>query len=338
MDAFLPAARQRVSPAAGAPVKRLRLRAGPRACDTPRGDGAAMMVTYQPSIAGILVWQWRSALLFTAAGLLAQCAHQYARWTHLTIPTLPVSIVGAAIGIFASFRTNAAYARWWEGRQLWGRLINASRTLGSQAMAWLPEDDARALLRGQIAFCHLLRCALRDDDPWADPQVQAATTDAVRARLADERNVPYAVAHDLRALATRAADAGRLDPFRLAAIDRTVTDIVDVQGGCERIKRTPFPKGYGYIVDRLIIAFGCLLPFALVKELGWAAVPINLIVCGAFALISEAGRVLEDPFSHFYNGLPLSALATTVEINLRQRMGERDLPPMPKPDERGILM
>jgi putative membrane protein len=81
-----------------------------------------------------------------------------------------------------------------------------------------------------------------------------------------------------------------------------------------------------------------LLPFALVKDLAWVTVPMNVLVCMSFALISEAGRVLEDPFTMFWNGLPLSALSTTIEINLRQRLGERDVPALPKPNEQGILM
>jgi putative membrane protein len=114
--------------------------------------------------------------------------------------------------------------------------------------------------------------------------------------------------------------------------------LLDAQGGCERIKKTPFPRGYAFISERLVVAFGMLLPFAMVKDLGWVAVPINLLVCGAFALISEAGRVLEDPFTMFYNGLPLAAISTTIELNLRQRLGELDVPAMPVPDARGILM
>jgi putative membrane protein len=297
-----------------------------------------MMVSYQPSIAGLLVWQWRSAALFTAAALLAQVAHVHIGWTHLTLPAFPVSIVGAAIGIFASFRTNSCYARWWEGRQLWGRLVNASRTLGSQAVCWLPEDDARAVTRDVTAYVHALRCALREDDPWTDPPLLAATSEAARERLRAERNVPYAVLHGVRERVTRVSDEGRLHDLRLASLDRSITELIDAQGGCERIKKTPFPKGYAFIADRLIIAFGCLLPFALVREIGWFALPINLLVCGAFTLISEAGRVLEDPFSHFFNGLPLSAITATIEINLRQRHGETDVPALPKPDARGILM
>jgi putative membrane protein len=81
-----------------------------------------------------------------------------------------------------------------------------------------------------------------------------------------------------------------------------------------------------------------MLPFGLVESLDWVSVPMNLLVCGAFAMISEVGRVLEDPFTLFWNGLPLAALSKTIEVNLRQRVGEADVPAIPKPDARGVLM
>ena len=132
--------------------------------------------------------------------------------------------------------------------------------------------------------------------------------------------------------------AGALSDLRLQSFDRVLGNLHDAQGGCERIKNTPFPRGYGFIAERLVLAFGCLLPFALVRDLGWLTVPMNLLVCSSFSLIGEAGRVLEDPFTMFWNGLPLSALSKTIEINLRQRLGEVDVPALPQPDERGILM
>lgn len=68
------------------------------------------------------------------------------------------------------------------------------------------------------------------------------------------------------------------------------------------------------------------------------AIPISVLVCMAFTLINEAGRVLEDPFSMFWNGLPLFAMSRTIENDLRSRMGDRDLEPLPVPDAHGILM
>lgn len=297
-----------------------------------------MMVNNRGSLFGLLAWQWRNSLLFVAAGAVAPLVHRFTPWTHLTLPSAPVVVVGGAIGIFTSFRTNHCYARWWEGRQLWGRLINNARDLASLAVATLPPDTARALVRRQIAFAHLLRCSLRDQDPFSDADLLAFTEEGERDALSRERNPAYALLHTQRVAVTRAADEDALPELRLQAFDRILANLHDVQGGCERIKKTPFPRGYGFIAERLIMAFGCLLPFALVRELGWFTVPMNLLVCLSFALISEAGRVLEDPFTMFFNGLPLSAMSKTIEVNLRQRLGETDVPAIPKPDERGILM
>jgi ion channel-forming bestrophin family protein len=297
-----------------------------------------MMVSNRQSVFGVLAWQWQRALFFAASGGAALALHVGCSWTHLVLPAMPLGVVGGAIGIFTSFRTNSCYARWWEGRQLWGRLINNTRDLGSLAMASFPDDAGRAIVRRTIAHVHVLRCLLRDQDALADERVQAFTTEAERAALVGDRNMTYALLHAQRVALTALADEGRITDQRYLAFDRLLAGLLDVQGGCERIKRTPFPRGYNFIADRLVLLFGVLLPFAMVKDLGWVTVPMNVLVCMSFALISEAGRVLEDPFTLFWNGLPLSALSTTIELNLRQMSGEKDVPPLPKPDERGILM
>jgi putative membrane protein len=85
-------------------------------------------------------------------------------------------------------------------------------------------------------------------------------------------------------------------------MDQTLCALTDAQGGCERIKRTPMPRGYGFIAERLLLVYSCVFPLCVVAELHWWTVPVNLVVCLGFALISEAGRVLEDPFTMFYNG------------------------------------
>ncbi len=297
-----------------------------------------MMVSNKSSVFGVLAWQWRSAILFTGFAVLAQGLHIGPGWTHLSLPHMPLAVVGGAIGIFVSFRTNHCYARWWEGRQLWGRLVNTARNLASQALTSVKGDAGRALVRWQIAYAHLLRCALREQDPWADPDVVAHTTAAEREALRGEKNPCYAVVHMMREALAREVDAGALAEPRMQSLDASLTALLDAQGGCERIKKTPFPRGYGFVAERLIVIYGCIMPFGMVKDLGWVTVPFNLLVCMSFLLISESGRVLEDPFSMFWNGLPLSALSQTIEINLRQRLGDADTPAMPRPDAKGILM
>lgn len=120
-----------------------------------------MMVATRGSVLGLLAWQWRKALIFSVAAAFAWFTHAYLQYTHLKLPTLPLAVVGGAIGIFVSFRTNSCYARWWEGRQVWGRLINMSRHFASQIVASLPHESATLLVWRQIVFVHALRCALR---------------------------------------------------------------------------------------------------------------------------------------------------------------------------------
>lgn len=156
--------------------------------------------------------------------------------------------------------------------------------------------------------------------------------------LHHKRNIPYAILHAQHLELERLRSIDALSELRLHSIDTTLATLIDVQGGCERIKNTPFPRGYSFISERLLLAYGVLFPFSLVSDVGLWVVPINLIVCGAFALISEVGRVLEDPFDLFWNGLPLTALFMTIEVNLRQRLGDTDLPVIPSVDKNGVLM
>ena len=304
-----------------------------------------MMVANRGSVLRLLHWQWRNVALFTATSTVVAIAHEVLDLHWLTIPAFPVVVIGTALGIFVSFRTNSAYDRWWEGRKLWGALVNASRHFATQVLAYLPAGEdglptalQRRLVHRHVAYVHTLRCLLRRQMPSNDLEVTDRLEEIDRPLVATSSNATHALLdRQLRELAEQAR-AGVLDERRLQSFDGTVRSLLDVQGGCERIKNTPMPRGYAFIADQLTLVYAALFPFALAEELGWLIIPVNVLVCLAFALISETGRVLEDPFSMFFNGLPLSALSRTIEINLRERLGEAPLPPMLSPDDRGILM
>lgn len=304
-----------------------------------------MMVSNRGSVLRLLAWQWQSVAIFLVAGVGVALVHFHVS-PGARIPSLPLAVVGGALGIFVSFRTNSAYARWWEGRQLWGRLVNASRTLCSQTVGYLGYEGAapaarataEAIVRRHVAYVHALRVVLRTQDLRSDVDVRAFLADEEHGRLAKETNPCHALAHANYEAVAAAQRSGHIDTNQLLAIDETLRTILDVQGGCERLKRTPMPAGYAFIAQRVIFLFSILFPLATVAELGWWVVLVNVLVCLPFLLISEAGRVLEDPFTTFWNGLPLMTLARTIEVNLRQRLGETDLPPIPVPDKNGILM
>ncbi|HMV68782.1 MAG TPA: bestrophin family ion channel [Myxococcota bacterium] len=301
------------------------------------------MVSNRGTILGLMRWQLRNIVIFTAAAAAVVTADELHGWLDLPrpfeLPTLPVAVIGGAIGIFVSFRSNAGYDRWWEARKLWGKLVNTSRHWSSQVTAWVGDREiGDELVRRQIAYVHLLRAQLRGQVAADDPDVTRWLTDEERALLPTWSNPNHALLQRQLLRVTALADAGVLSELRLQSLDGTVDDLLDVQGGCERIRRTPIPRGYGFIGEQLIRMYAVLLPLAVVGSLSWLAIPVSALICLAFTLISEAGRVLEDPFTMFWNGLPLSALSRTIERDLRSARGETELPPALEPDEDGILM
>lgn len=257
----------------------------------------------------------------------------------LAIAPLPFSIVGVALSIFLAFRNNAAYDRYWEGRKLWGGLVNASRNFGRQATTLLvaaPDEAAaltllqRQLVHRQIAYVNALRSSLRGDDVAA---AQAELVDERELqRIAALENPPTALLHEqARALAT-AAEHGWLSDQRWQALDATLNELTNLQGGCERIKKTPIPLAYRFFANRFVRAFCTLLPFALVEQLGFVTIIASVAVAFVFLVLDRIGDLLQDPFSTGFNGLPLSALCRTIEVDLRRQLGETTVPPLLTPE------
>jgi putative membrane protein len=310
-----------------------------------------MMVANRGSTFGLLLWQWPKVVVFALAALLTVLLHDVIGWTAIKLPAVSIAVVGGALGIFVSFRTNSAYDRWWEGRKLWGRLINTSRHLATQSQAYLPDDrdSERTIIRRQIAYVHSLRVLLRANKERPDrrkasphrveddPHVQRYLSELERQMLSTESNPTHALLNHHLAQLTALRRDGVIDHYQLQSFDSSIRHLLDIQGGCERINNTPVPRGYGFIAERLILAFSLLFPAAVVADMGWLTVPVNVLVCLAFALISEAGRVLEDPFTEFVTGLPLDAMSLTIERNLLHSLGETEVPPAPKPDN-GVLL
>jgi putative membrane protein len=299
-----------------------------------------MMVHTPRSVIGMLRWQRGNVRRFLLASGVVWGVWWLVPELGELLPVTPVAVVGGAIGIFVSFRTNSAYDRWWEGRKLWGRMINVSRHFTSQVLTYLPAEQRDLqveVLHRHAAYVHTLRCLLRKQNPVKDDEVLALVSDDERDTIPDESNATHYLLHRTQVALVEAANGGHIDGHRLESLDRSLFEMLSIQGGCERIKKTPMPRGYGFMAELLVEAYAWLLPLALVQEMGVLVIPTTALVCLSFALISEAGRVLEDPFTMFWNGLPLSAMSRGIERDLRRRLGE-ELPPALQPDANGVLM
>ena len=264
----------------------------------------------------------------------------------VTLSALPFSLVGVALGIFLGFRNNTSYDRFWEGRKLWGRMVNVSRSLTRQIQMMVgplpgePVDAAqrsevhRELVHRIVAYVHVFRHHLRDEPDLSDV-VGHLPQDEVQA-LGRESNRPAAVSARTGERLRELWDRGWIHPMHLPVLEASLTEMTGIQGGCERIKATPIPASYTILIHRIVATYALALPLGIVDTIhGWTPVVV-LLIAYAFYGLDAIGDEIEEPFGFDDNDLPLATLSRMIEVNLRQRLGETELPPLLEP-EGGIL-
>jgi putative membrane protein len=267
---------------------------------------------------------WPLALLFMW-DLAVTLAYVYLPHPWLNLPVLPMSLLGSALALFLGFRNNNAYNRWWEGRTLWGAMVNASRSFGREVYSLIddrPEtqDLRRTLVTRQIAYVHALRCHLRGQTPCEEIDEFLAPDVAEKVRAFN--NTPNAILNGSAAMLADAETKGWIDSFRRIQIESLLVDMSNAQGGMERIKNTPLPREYAYYPTLFVHAFCILLPIGLVDTLT-IFTPLASTVVGFMLLaMDRIGADLQDPFANRAHDVPLTSICRTIQIDLEQLIGK----------------
>jgi putative membrane protein len=231
------------------------------------------------------------------------------------------SLLGFVISLLLVFRTNTAYDRWWEGRRLWGDLVNNSRNLMLKIAAFLPEEEneTKHVFRILIAnFAVALKEHLRGG--YKEHELQ----DHVELPLNELRktkHVPNRISLQLYAEADKLVKKGLITEERLLTISDELRSFTNITGACERIKKTPIPYSYSSFIKRTIFIYVITLPLGLIADLKWATVPIVLFIFYAFAGLELIAEEIEDPFGLERNDLPTDELAATIKRNLQDITG-----------------
>ena len=240
------------------------------------------------------------------------------------------TLLGIALSLFLGFRNNASYQRWWEARMLWGQLVYDARSLTRQVLSFIDDDNEhgretqRTMVYLTIAFAHAVRHRLRGTPPWADidPFVASIHHDGMR----QAKNVPD---HIMRLMGKHLGDIrrqGLVSEQVTQNMDERLTSMTIVLAACERIHNTPLPFAYMLLVHRTTYLYCIMLPFGLVASLGWATPLVCAVIAYTFFGLDALSEELEEPFGLAANQLPLTALSRTIEINLREALGETNLP------------
>jgi len=268
------------------------------------------------------------AIFTVEAVAVAYLEHRTTIFHTLAIPDTPLSLIGAAIGIFVSFRTGAAYDRWWEARKLWGGIVNASRTLARQTLAERDaapggrlDEFAKAMVLYQIAWCHALGRQLRGEDPL--PAVASLLPAAMTETLRPVTNLAAQITFEQGRAAASAVRAAGLSTVAWLRVDQTLAELTSCQGGCERISKTPLPVQYDVFPEIFIMIYCAVLPVTLVDSLHWLLPLATVVISFAFLAANRIGKNLEDPFDGDAYDTPMTAIAESIETLLRRELGDR---------------
>jgi putative membrane protein len=306
-----------------------------------------MIVHRYYSVQRILANNWKPLAYFTALSAFVAIVHQPGD-RYLELPTMPINVLGIALAIFLAFRCHKSYERWWEARILWGGLVNYSRTFARQVTTLItsaPRDPSkdeaalqdlhRELVYRHVAYVNALRMSLRKQEDWED--LSPFLDSMELRRLIPMANKPTQL---VQKQAERMADCFRRElvtDYQYMQIDSTLNQLYNIQGACERIKNTVFPRYYHHYTRLIVWVYVTLIPFGMAENLELLDVPLAVLMCFVFYILHKLGDRTEDPFDNRVTDTPMSALSRTIEIDLRQQLGETETPPPLKPVD-GVLM
>jgi putative membrane protein len=274
--------------------------------------------------------RWWSRLFLVRGSLLAEIGSRVlitTGWSaavvavhHYLLPvSIPMSVhnlAGMALSLLLVFRTNTSYSRFWEGRTLWGGIVNDTRNLARAARPFF-ENDAplyRALLQWTVCFPYATAGALQGRVDLGPLAGELPPAEVERVRTA--QHLPMAVAQRMSAILAEGRKRGLYSDYVQMKLDQNVHVLIGYLGGCERIHKTPIPFGYIIHLRRALVLYFSTLPFAMVNDLGWGTVGAMATVAYLFFGIEEIGVEIEDPFGNDPNDLPLERICATIHDNL----------------------
>ena len=245
------------------------------------------------------------------------------------LPEMPLTIpafIGTAISILLSFKLSQSYDRWWEARKVWGAIVNDSRSLVIQLQSLTSkgnDEKIKKIAFRQIAWCYSLGQSLRE--LIATDNLDEFISDEELKEIKKHNNKPLALlqlnAGDIKQL----KETNQLDIFSQLQLDNTLVRLCDSQGKSERIKTTVFPVTYRLFLHAIIYLFVVTLAIALRVD-GLFEVPLLVAISSAFFLLEKTATHMQDPFENRPTDTAMTAIAKTIEINIKQLLKESEIP------------
>jgi putative membrane protein len=284
------------------------------------------MVTYNPKDWFTLIIQFHKSDTFRrlfwsliSIGLYATAiVYSEVNFIHLSTknPTVMHSILGFVLSMLLVFRTNSAYDRWWEGRKIWGSVVNNSRNLSLKlSVILIHQKDKQEIKHLVTNYIFCFKNHLRDKYI----QEEFITTNNINlAAFADANHKPNLIAKELYSKINSLYKNKELTGEQLIILNEELKSFTDNCGACERIKNTPIPYSYNIFLKKMIFLYCMSLPIFFGGEFGYTTVAITVIVLYVFASIELIAEEIEDPFGEDENDLPLDDICNRIKTNLNE--------------------
>ncbi len=227
------------------------------------------------------------------------------------------SFLGLAFSLLLVFRINSAYDKWWEGRKLWGRLVNETRNMATKFATFIPKSEKEK--RNYVAtlihnYPFALKEHLRDNMDWEEFE----NTENLIEELKKKNHIPNALSQKLYEFAKKLKDNGEISEEEFLSLDKELKSFSDVLGGCERIKKTPIPYSYSLFLKKFIFVFVSTAPIGFIPAMEYWTVPVAIIIFYVFVSLEYIAEEIEDPFGLDENDLPTDKLAETIRRNVKE--------------------
>lgn len=329
------------------------------------------------STAELLIWTRKNILKFVILSVIPVLLYKYLNLQWLAVPWTVVALLGTATAFIVGFKNTQTYNRTWEARQIWGGILNSSRAWGVMARDFLDNpQQSKQLVYRHFAWLTALRYAMRDSRSWeaqslqhnqeyqnthySIPEKQSSLESELEKYLSkDELSYIMSTknkAAQLLSLQSKTIKelyrTHQIDSIQFVEMQRSIKDLYDQQGRSERIKNFPYPRQFATINTVFIRIFCILLPYGMLKDFDklnetisgvlqgymiWFVVPFSILICWMYTTLDQVGESTENPFEGSPNDVPISQMSRTIEIDMREMLGETDLPPAIQPQNNIVL-
>lgn len=318
-------------------------------------------------------WTRRKIYKMLILSIIPTALFYFLDWKWLAIPWVPIALLGTATAFISGFKNTQTYNRSWEARQIWGSIINSSRTFGVMVKDFVRTDDKskESALHQEIIYRHFawltaLRFQMRETKSWENvktksynkeflkyykvPEWESSLDEELKTLLnEDERLFILSTKNRATQLLTSQSDQFRklneekiITDFNYIALENQIKDLYDQQGKSERIKNFPYPRQFSSINLYFTNMLCTLLPLGFIgefskitdkfgAEITWLAIPFSVLIGWVFLVLEQIGESTENPFEGNANDIPITQISRNIEIDLREMLGEKDLPPAIQP-------